>query len=160
MGVTGTGKSSIGERLAATLGLPFIEGDDFHAASSIAKMCRGIGLSAADRGPWIDRLHRELLRSASSGAVLACSALTEELRRRLADSVPDVRYVFLRGDASVLRSRLEARQGHFSGADLLASQLETLEEPEHAIEVDVSGTPDAVLARVLAGLAGEHPAAG
>jgi len=160
MGVTGTGKSSVGEHLAASLGLPYIEGDDFHDPASIEKMRKGIGLTAADRGPWIDRLHHELVRHGSSGAVLACSALTEEIRRQLSADLPTVRYVFLRGDERVLRSRLEARKGHYAGADLLTSQLETLEAPEHAIEVDVSGTPDSAAATALAGLQGERPPAG
>jgi gluconokinase len=97
-------------------------------------------------------LHVELRRHAESGAVLACSALTETSRQRLTADVADVRFVLLRGDEKLLRSRLAARKGHFAGPDLLASQLETLEEPENAAVVEIDGTPDAVFARVVAAL--------
>ncbi len=150
MGVTGTGKSSIGRRLARSLDQPFIEGDDFHSSASIEKMRSGVPLTDEDRAPWLDRLNRELLRHHSSGAVLACSALTESSRRRLTAAVEDVRFVFLRGDEHLLRSRLEARRGHFAKANLLDSQLETLEEPDDAAVVEVDGSPDEVFARVLA----------
>lgn len=152
MGVAGTGKSLIGERLARSRHLPFIEGDDFHGPASVAKMRRGEPLAEADRAPWIARLNDELRRHAGSGAVLACSALTESTRRRLIDGVAHVRFVFLRGDERVLRTRLEARSGHFAGPDLLASQLAALEEPHDAVVVDVAGTTDDVFAQVLAGL--------
>src|SRR6478609_8664859 len=105
MGVEGTGKSTIGERLAASLDLPFIEGDDFHSAANIEKMRHGVALTAEDRAPWLDRLNRELRRHESGGAVLACSALTELSRRRLTKGVGDVRFVLLHGDEDVLRAR-------------------------------------------------------
>ena len=86
--------------------------------------------------------------------MLACSALTESSRRRLTNSVADVRFVFLRGDEDVLRARLDARKGHFAGANLLDSQLATLEEPDDAVVVDVDAPPDEVFAKALSGLRG------
>jgi gluconokinase len=152
MGVAGTGKSTVGKRLAASLHLPFIEGDAFHSAANIEKMSHGEPLTAEDRAPWLDRINRELRRHDSAGAVLACSALTESSRRRLTKGVAGVRFVLLRGDEDVLRARLKARKGHFAGANLLASQLATLEEPDDAVVVDVDAPPDEVFARALSGL--------
>jgi gluconokinase len=154
MGVAGTGKTSVGLRLARWLHVPFVEGDDFHSARDIAKMRRGEPLTDDDRAPWIDALNGELQRHAGSGAVLACSALTHSSRRRLTEGVAGARFVFLHGDESVLRGRLEARRGHFAGASLLTSQLATLEAPPDAVAVDVARPPDEVFARVVAGLTG------
>lgn len=153
MGVTGTGKSSIGRPLASALHLPFIEGDDFHDPADVEKMRHGIALTEADRGPWLSRLNAELRRHAS-GAVLACSALTERSRLRLVGTVPGVRFVFLHADERVLQSRLDARKDHFAAPSLLASQLDTLEEPADAVKVDVDRPRDVIVAEVLAGLRG------
>lgn len=156
MGVAGTGKSSVGRRLAEALDVPFVEGDDFHDRSSIEKMRRGQPLGDDDREPWIERLNTEIRRLVPSGAVLACSALTERSRRRLVRGVPDVRLVFLYGDEALLRSRLEAREDHFAGAGLLTSQLEALEAPANAaVEVDVAQPLDVVVAGAVAALRGE-----
>ena len=152
MGVTGTGKSTIGKRLASSLDLPFIEGDDFHDPANVDKMRRGVPLTDEERVPWLDRLNVELRAHVRSGAVLACSALTKAARRRLTVDVDDVRFVLLRGDEGLLRARLQTRKGHFVSVNLLASQLETLEEPDDAAVVNVDGTPDAVFARVVAAL--------
>lgn len=154
MGVAGSGKTMIGTRLADALGLPFVEGDDFHAPANVEKMRRGIPLTEEERGPWLDRLHAELEARTPTGAVLAGSALTDASRRRLTTGVAGVRFVLLRADEAVLRSRLEARTGHYAGADLLASQLATLQEPDDAVVVDVDAPPDAVVARVVAALDG------
>ncbi len=154
MGVTGTGKSSVAHRLAEELRLSFVEGDDFHDQASIEKMGRGEPLTEQDRQPWLDRLNGELRRHEPEGSVLACSALTASSRRRLADGLTDVRFVFLRGRKDVLRHRLEKREGHFAGAELLDSQLDTLEVPEDAVLVDVGDPLEVVLAHALAGLRG------
>jgi gluconokinase len=151
MGVTGAGKTTIGRLLADALDLPFLDADDFHDAAAIAKMRAGVPLDDADRAPWLDRLNRAL-REHPGGAVLAASALTDASRRRLANGVPEVRYVFLRGDATLISERLAARVGHFAGAGLLPSQIELLDPPAEAVVVDVTEAPDVVAARALAAL--------
>jgi gluconokinase len=152
MGVTGVGKTTIGRRLAAALGVPFLDADDFHDDAAKAKMHAGIPLTDADRLPWLDRLNHALREHASTGAVLACSALTAAYRQRLTAGVAGVRFLVLTGDPSVIRARIDARRGHFAGADLLPSQLATLEPPPNAVTVDVDGTLADTTARALAAL--------
>jgi gluconokinase len=127
MGVAGSGKSTVGALLAARLGVPFLEGDDAHSAAAKAQMAKGIPLTEAQRAPWLDRLHAELAAHASTGVVLACSALTVESRRRLAGDLTTVSFVALIAPEDALAARLAARTGHFVGPELLASQLATLE---------------------------------
>jgi gluconokinase len=152
MGVTGVGKTTIGRRLAAALGLPFLDADDFHDAAAKAKMHAGIPLTDADRAPWLDRLNRALHDHAETGAVLACSALTAAYRRRLTAGLTAVQYVLLTGDPALLRARIEARHGHYAGADLLPSQLATLDPPPDVVTVDVGGTTDDTAAHALSAL--------
>lgn len=154
MGVAGTGKTTIGTRLAQALGLPFVEGDDFHDPENIERMARGEPLTEELRKPWLDRLNRELHRRRATGVVLACSALTAASRRRLTAGLPDVRFVVLTGDAELLRKRLAQRKGHYFGPDLLASQLATLEIPDDGIIVPIDETPEQSTERALAGLRG------
>lgn len=160
MGVAGSGKTSVGRRVAEALQVPFLEGDDLHDATSIAKMRRGEPLSERDREPWLHRLHHELSRHVGTGAVLACSALTESFRWALVEGLGNVRFLYLRGDEGLLRSRLSTRTGHFAGPDLLPSQLQTLEPPADALVVDIDGPPEVVVARALAALLGERGAEG
>lgn len=148
MGVAGSGKSTIGSRLATRLDLPFVEADDFHDSSSIARMSAGQALSATDRIPWLDRLHAELVRLAPRGAVCACSALTRASRRRLTADLHDVRLVWLHGPADVIAERLAQRHGHPVGVALLPSQLDTLEPPPRALAVDVRDTPEHIVERI------------
>ncbi len=159
MGVTGTGKSTVGKRLASSMVLPFIEGDDFHDPANVEKMRRGVPLTEEDRGPWLDKLRTEILRH-ESGAVLACSALTAAFRHRLVSGVEGVRFVLLRADVGLLRERLEARKGHFAGVDLLDSQLNLLEEPDDAVTVDVDAPEDDIVRRIRTELLGEGAGSG
>jgi gluconokinase len=152
MGVTGVGKTTIGRRLAAALHVPFLDADDFHSDAAKAKMHAGIPLTDDDRAPWLARLNRALLELSATGVVLACSALTDAYRDRLTEGIADPRFVFLTGDPALIRERIEARRGHYAGADLLPSQFATLVPPADAITVDVSGTPDETTARALAAL--------
>lgn len=158
MGATGSGKSTVGSRLAERLDLPFVEGDDYHDEASIARMRRGEPLDDARRGPWLDRLNRVLREHARDrGVVMASSALTEAYRRRLTRGVDGVQFVFLRAGEDLLRQRLAGRHGHFAGAALVPSQLATLEPPRDAITVDARRSPDAMVDEIVATLTGAHP---
>jgi len=153
MGVTGAGKTTVGQRLAAALNLPFLDADDFHEEDAKARMAAGIPLTETEREPWLLRLNAALRAHAAIGAVLACSALTEHARHVLTAGVPDVRFLLLNGDPNLIRARIAHRHGHFAGTALLPSQFATLEPPAGAVTVDVDGTPDETAARALAALA-------
>jgi gluconokinase len=150
MGVSGAGKTAIGERLAARLGLPFIDADDHHPAQNVAKMAAGVPLDDADRAPWLERLNRILL--AHGDAVIACSALKQRYRDVLLAGVPEARIVFLKGDPGLIRKRLEARKHRYMPASLLDSQLAALEPPGDAIEIDVAEDADHCASRIVAKL--------
>lgn len=138
MGVSGSGKTTIGEKLARALGLPFYDADDFHPTANINKMSRGIPLTDADRLPWLEGLAKNLQSwNEGIGAVLACSALKEEYRKILRQGIP-VTWIYLDGSPKMILQRLEARSGHFMSSVLLDSQLETLEVPDYAIHADIS----------------------
>jgi gluconokinase len=157
MGVTGSGKTTIGRMVAKELGVTFVDGDDFHDPANIERMQRGEPLDDAARRPWLDRLNAELRKHTSDGVVLACSALKQSYRDRLTNGLPDgadrARFVLLTTAPGLLRRRIEARTDHFAHADLLPSQLAALEPPRNALVVDVSAPPDDVVAEVLTGLA-------
>jgi len=154
MGVSGSGKTSVGVLLAAALGGEFVEGDSYHSPASVEKMRRGIPLDDADRQPWLETLAREIGAWLDAGrtVVLACSALRRSYRAILRGGRPGVRFVYLRGSAELIRARLAARRGHYMPASLLDSQIATLEEPRDAITVDVSGTPAEIAAAIAAAL--------
>ena len=138
MGVTGCGKTTVGAALAQRMGWRFLDADDFHPSANVAKMAAGTPLADEDRWPWLDRLAAELRAIEQSGgsAVLACSALKESYRARLA-AAGDVRFVHLAGDEPTIAARLASRRHRYMPASLLASQFATLERPANAIEVDV-----------------------
>jgi gluconokinase len=154
MGVAGSGKTTIGRLLAAELGWRFLEGDDAHPPANVEKMATGLPLTDADRRPWLEELRRriESCLAAGESVVVACSALKESYRRVLAEGLPGVRFVHLRGDPEVIRQRLEGRQGHFMKAVLLESQLAVLEAPKDALAVDVAGTPEEIVAEIISSL--------
>ena len=132
MGVAGCGKSSLGAAVASALGLPLVEGDDFHSPESRAKMAQGIALTDADRDGWLTRLGQELqhhLHGTSRGAVLTCSALKLAYRQRLRAAVPGLRFVFLDIGRADAQARVAARSAHFFSASLIDSQFATLEVP-------------------------------
>lgn len=157
MGVSGCGKSSIGERLAAQLALPFIEGDSLHPPANIAKMSAGIPLDDDDRWPWLDIIGKRLMDARDAGVVISCSALKHIYRDRLREAAGgDLVFVYLKGTRDILLTRMTERPGHFFKADLLDSQLATLESPEgeeRVVTVDISPSPDIITARALEGLA-------
>lgn len=143
-GVSGSGKTTIGKLLAQRLGAHFLDADDFHSEGNVKKMRGGIALDDIDRAPWLDLLNRELRTHEARGnaVVLACSALKQSYRERLLQGLRDAHVVYLRGSKALLASRLASRSGHYMPPSLLDSQLETLEEPQGAITVDVSRTPE------------------
>ena len=136
MGVSGSGKTTIGELVAKRLGWRFIDADDHHPAANVAKMAAGIPLQDEDRWPWLDTLNG-LLR-AERDAVIACSALKEAYRRRLLKGVDGSCVVYLEGSKALIAARVAARKHRYMPASLLDSQFATLEPPAQALRVDVS----------------------
>ena len=153
MGVTGAGKTTIGQLLAAQLQWEFADADDFHPAANVEKMSRGNPLSDADRQPWLDHLRDAITRwiAANRNVVLACSALKRSYRQKL-DVGPEVRFVYLKGSREEIAGRLRARHGHFAGESILAGQFTDLEEPQHAVTVAVSGSPQQIVDDIRNGL--------
>jgi len=152
MGVAGVGKTTIGEALARSLGWRFLDADDFHPPQNVAKMKAGIALEDADRWPWLSHLNRVL--KDEPNAVLACSALKESYRDRLAQGIAHFTVVYLHGSFALIRERMESRQHRYMPAALLESQFAALEPPADAIAVDVAATTDECVAAILARLRG------
>jgi gluconokinase len=136
MGVSGAGKTTIGQLLARRLGCEFLDADDFHPPENVAKMASGTPLTDADREPWLERLNAELRRR--SDAVLACSALKQAYRDRLCEGLLQCELVYLRGEFPLIEQRARARAHRYMPAALLQSQFAALEPPAHATEIDVS----------------------
>ena len=135
MGVSGSGKSTIGAVLAERLGWEFLDADEYHPAPNVAKMAAGLPLTDADRRPWLERLNAELRRR--EDVVLACSALKQSYRDVLAQGA-DCRFVHLRGSIELIRARLQQRRHKYMPASLLESQFAALEPPARAIVIDVA----------------------
>jgi gluconokinase len=146
MGVSGAGKTTIGEALARELGWRFLDADDYHPRANVAKMAAGEPLDDEDRWPWLDRLN-SILRG-EENAVLACSALKERYRRRLAEGIQRIEWVYLKGDFELIRSRLRQRRHRYMPSSLLESQFAALEPPRQAITVDVSADVAACVAAI------------
>lgn len=155
MGVTGCGKTTVGAVLAQDCGWAFYDADDFHPAQNVAKMKRGAALSDADRWPWLDRLNALLLDNERQGnsLVLACSALKQAYRDRLARGCSAVRFVLLDGDIELIRARLAARRGHYMNPTLLDSQFAILERPQDALRLDAADAPALLSERIRRALA-------
>jgi gluconokinase len=151
MGVAGSGKTFVGQRLAARLGWEFIDADDLHPAANIEKMAAGVALDDLDRQPWLARLQTILSAFDREGrsVVLACSALREEFREALRAAADDVRFVYLKGDLALIEGRLRTRSGHFMPPELLASQLDALEEPGDALTVDAGADVEIIIDRIM-----------
>jgi gluconokinase len=158
MGVSGVGKTTIGQLLSQRLAWPLLDADDFHPPGNIEKMRSGTPLTDEDRWPWLDRLNRVLREKDSNGesALLACSALKQRYRDRLADGLKDLRWVYLKGSFELIEARMKARKGHYMKAGLLESQFATLEEPADAITAEISAEPAAIVDAVEAALAAER----
>jgi len=150
MGVSGSGKTTIGRLLAQDLGWPFYDGDDFHPQANVDKMRQGIPLTDDDRDSWLTALRHQIdtLIDDGQSAVLACSALKQAYRDRLGGNRPEVHFIYLQGDYALIRQRLQKRQGHFMKADLLTNQFDTLEEPEGVPAVDIAQAPEAIVGSI------------
>lgn len=146
MGVSGSGKTAIGEQLAAELAWPFFDGDAFHPPENLEKMQHSIALTDADRESWLKAL-QQLIQTQIAGnqsAVIACSALKQRYRDRLSFD-PAVQFIYLKGSYALINRRLRQRTGHFMPANLLDSQFATLEEPKDAWIVDVAQSPTVIV---------------
>lgn len=160
MGVSGCGKSTVGQGLAQRLHLPFIEGDALHSPRNVARMAAGIALTDDDRKDWLDAIAQQLQAlQTDQGLVISCSALKRIYRDRLRAACPDLQFVHLYGARELLDARLRQRQGHYMPPTLLDSQLATLETPtpdEHAIQLDIAQPIDALLLHLETALTTSH----
>lgn len=149
MGVSGSGKSLIGEQLANHLGIPFVDADDHHPDANIQKMSHGIPLNDEDRTPWLNELNRLARNKYSRGCVMACSALKEDYRLRLMYSIESrTIWIYLKGSFDEIFERMNKRAGHFMGANILQSQFDTLEEPAHAIAISIADSPEQIITNI------------
>ena len=146
MGVSGSGKSTIGKELAKALNFPFFDGDDYHPAANIKKMSTGKPLNDMDRKGWLHCLNKIALEHKDNGAVIVCSALKEKYRNQLKNNLDsNCIFLYLKGSLEEISNRLSERKGHFMPKELLASQFETLEEPTEAISISILKSPQAIV---------------
>ena len=150
MGVSGSGKTTIGMALSSKTGIPFFDGDDFHSLNNKEKMKAGTPLNDDDRAQWLQTLN-ELAKEQTGvkGAVIACSALKEKYRAQLSSGVPKTNWIFLQGDYELIFERIKNR-AHFMPAQLLQSQFDTLEIPQSALTIDIKNDPDKIVERIIA----------
>lgn len=152
MGVSGAGKTLIGQKLSAKLGIPFYDGDNFHPAKNVAKMKSGTPLNDEDRRPWLEILAQKISDWNNEGdAILACSALKKRYREllRRESSEEDIKFIYLKGPKPLIAERISERPDHFMPEKLLESQFEALEEPDKCITVNINQPPDAVVETIV-----------
>ena len=156
MGVSGSGKTTVGQLLAKQLDWPYFEADDFHSAANKAKMSQGIPLTDEDRAPWLAAIRAKIDACLATGqsAVFTCSALKEKYRQVLMDQAPAVKLVYLAGTPAQLEARLDHRKGHYMKASMLKSQLDALEVPANALTLDITQSPEALVAAIRQAYAG------
>ncbi|MDZ7717276.1 MAG: gluconokinase [Balneolaceae bacterium] len=155
MGVSGCGKSTIGQLLASHLNLPFYDADDFHPEANVEKMRTGIPLTDQDRKPWLENLNASMKKwNRKDGAILACSALKKSYRELLKKDFNEneVVFIFLDGSKKLISERLKKRKGHYMPPDLLTSQFRALEKPEDAIRVSIDRKPEKIVEKILSKL--------
>lgn len=154
MGVSGTGKTTIGKKLSAATGIPFFDGDDFHSLANKNKMKAGHPLNDDDRKEWLEAINQKAREEAKfKGAVIACSALKENYRKVLANKIEaSVYWIFLKGDYDLIRDRINERKDHFMPAALLRSQFEILEIPENGLVIDIRKSPDEIVEMIVKSL--------
>lgn len=154
MGVTGSGKTTLGRLLAEQLGCEFFDGDDYHPIENIRKMSAGIPLTDQDRVVWLRTL-AGLIRKAVGdhrNAVLACSALKQTYREVLEVDQQQVRFVYLKGNAELIHSRVQRRSGHYMKTGMLESQFAALEEPQNVLTIDIRQSPQDCVSSIIAAL--------
>ncbi|TIH29946.1 gluconokinase [Subtercola vilae] len=155
MGVSGSGKTTVGLALASALGVSFIDGDDLHPAANKAKMAAGTPLTDSDRQPWLAAVGQVLHGEPGRGPVVACSALKKAYRDALRSFAPDTVFLHLAGGSALIRARMVHREHHFMPAALLDSQLDTLEPlqtDERGCVLDTGQTPAAIVGDAVAWL--------
>ena len=154
MGVAGSGKTTVGQQLAAELAWSFADADQFHPPANVAKMSAGQPLDDTDRAPWLDAIRAHIDAQVASGrnAIVTCSALKQRYRDVLIGDPTRVKLVYLKGSRDVLWSRISGREGHFMKPAMLESQLANLEEPTDALVVDIARPPDQILPAIRGGL--------
>ncbi len=150
IGVSGSGKTTIGKSLAHSLQLPFFDADDFHPKVNIDKMKQNIPLNDADRKPWLQNLALLVKQwSLNHGGVLACSALKESYRKLLSTHVKTIDWILLSGSFKTIRKRLQSREQHFMKSDLLQSQFDTLEIPSYGIHIDIEQERENIISGII-----------
>lgn len=161
MGVSGSGKSTVGAALAQRLRVPFADADDFHPAANVEKMTAGRPLDDDDRYPWLEAIGGWLAERCAAGGVMSCSALKRKYREQLRRHCPGVEFLHLDGTPEVIGKRQASRPGHFMPASLLVSQFETLEpldDDEHGVSIDVDQSIDAIVDAYVTGTSSTEPA--
>lgn len=151
MGVSGSGKTTIGQAIASKLGWDFYDADDFHPPENISKMENGIPLTDSDRAPWLASLH-DLIESTlrrNCPGVLACSALKKSYRQKLLEGNHHVQLIYLKGNYELIWSRMSARKDHYMKPEMLKSQFDALEEPSDALTVDISLSVDEAVQEIF-----------
>lgn len=151
MGVSGCGKTTIGQLLADRLNIPFYDADNFHTQSNIDKMSSGVPLNDDDRKPWLNQLSERITEwNQSGGAVLACSALKKVYRDMLgSNNDNELTFIYLKGTKKTINDRLKNRDSHYMPPELLDSQFQDLEEPQNSITVKIDQKPEAILDEIL-----------
>lgn len=152
MGVSGSGKTTIGQALAQRLDWDFFDADDFHPAENIFKMRNGIPLTDEDRAPWLAALHRVLISTLAAGRhpILACSALKEKYRAELLQGLNGMETIYLKGTYDLIWSRMSSREGHYMRPEMLRSQFTALEEPQDVFTLDIAMTVEDLVDKIVA----------
>lgn len=151
MGVSGSGKTTVGKALATRLGWSFFDGDDFHTPENISKMKNGVPLTDDDRIPWLESLHNLITSTLVENkcGILACSALKEQYRRSLLGNCQDVLIIYLKGSYELIESRMSARSDHYMKPEMLKSQFAALEEPKDSFFIDISLPVEEIVENIL-----------
>ena len=152
MGVSGSGKTTIGRLLSEALGRPFFDADDYHPTENIKKMNSGVPLTDEDRKPWLDRLNQLCLQHQTEGMVLACSALKESYRKHIEDVNTETSWIYLKGSFDLVMKRMKQREHHYMPHTLLQSQFDILEEPKKAFILEIDQEPQLLVDKIMAHL--------